>query len=168
MSRTIAISRRGWAAQSQSTGTQSTGRKNIIKKAVEKVKEPINDYEKSLELIDKHNLPVIYGALGADVTHGAASHHDKNIKIKDAYTPGTMIKRGLQRAAIGATTGAAYELTKNKLDDGEDIAKHVGEATVIGALSGATLGPALMYGTGKLAEHLRLKKLNKKDSNAKR
>ena len=134
-------------------------RKNIIRKAVEKVKAPLNDYEKSLKLIDKHKLPVTYGALGTDVTHGAASHHDESINIKDAYTPRTVIVRGLQRAAMGAAAGAAGSM----LTDEKGILGNVGKGAAIGALVGVTAGPALMYGAGKLAEHIRLKSKNSKN-----
>ena len=146
----------------------ATPRENVIRKAIKKIKEPLNDYEKSLELIDKHGLPTVYGVLGSDVTHGAASHHDKNIKIKDAYTPGTMIKRGFQRAAIGVAAGAGLAYLDKKHADGESAIKNISTSTAIGALAGATLGPAMMYGAGKLAEHYRLKNINKKDKNAKR
>ena len=160
MSQAIAISR-------SVPQKQSSARTGIINKAAHKIKEPFNDYEKSLNLIDKHNLPAVYGVMGTDVTHGAASHYDKNIKLKNAYTPTTVLKRGLQRAAIGASIGTVAALTNDKLSD-DDKLKNIGKSAAIAAAVGATAGPALMYGTGKLAEHIRNKIKNKKDQNATR
>jgi len=132
-------------------------RKNILRRAVEKIKEPFNDYERSLKLIDKHKLPTAYGVLGSDFTHGAASHHDKNIKLKNAYTINTIIKRSLQRAALGALTGAGLSYTLHDNPTAPVILKDAGLSAGIGALAGATIGPALAYGTGKLVERTRQK-----------
>ena len=142
-------------------------RKNILRKAVEKVKEPFNDYERSLELIDKHNLPTAYGTLGSDFVHGAASHHDEKINLKHAYTPNTVLKRSLQRAALGALVGAGLSYAAHSDPDVPVVLRDTGAAAGIGALTGATFGPALAYGVGKLIEKTRLKTKKKIKQNLK-
>ena len=136
-------------------------RKNIIKKAAEKVKASFNDYEKSLTLIDKHNLPVVYGALGSDLVQGAASVHDKKINIKKAYTPKTITTRALQRLALGAATGAGLSYIARDNPDAPTVLKDAGVAATVGAVAGATVGPAMAYAAGRSIEKLRQKSISK-------
>jgi len=140
-------------------------RKNILRKAVEKIKEPFNDYEKSLTLIDKHELPTAYGALGSDFTHGAASVHDKSINLKHAYTPKTIAVRAAQRASLGALAGLGASYLSGS--DTSGALSNAGVAAGVGALAGATVGPALSYASGKFIEKTRQKTKeriqNKKD-----
>jgi len=132
-------------------------RQDIIDKAVEKIKASFNDYDKSLRLIDKHKLPVIYGTLGSDVVHGAASNYDKKITVKDAYTPKTIANRTLQRMAYGAVIGAGLSYMNRDNPDMPTILKDTGTSVAVNALLGATVMPAAMYGIGKGLEHLRQK-----------
>ena len=140
-------------------------RKNIIRKAVEKIKSPVDDYEKSLKLIDKHKLPTVYGAVGSDFVHGAASMHDDKIKLKHAYTPKTIATRTWQRALIGGALGAGmsyYHGSRN-----EDLAKNAGGSALIGAAIGATAGPATFYLAGKALEAYKNRNKNKNKGNKK-
>ena len=132
-------------------------RQDIINKAVEKIKASFNDYDKSLQLIDKHKLPAIYGTLGSDVVHGAASNYDKKITVKDAYTPKTIANRTLQRIALGAVAGAGLSYMNRDNPDMPTILKDAGISAAVGGLIGATVMPAAMYGIGKGLEHLRQK-----------
>jgi len=132
-------------------------RQNIIDKAIEKIKASFNDYEKSLQLIDKYKLPAVYGVLGSDVVHGAASKYNKKITVKDAYTPQTIATRSLQRMALGAAIGVGYSYYKHDDPDAPTVLKDAGTSAAIGALMGATVMPATMYAVGKGLEHLRQK-----------
>ena len=132
-------------------------RQDIIDKAVEKIKASFNDYEKSLQLIDKYKLPAVYGVLGSDAVHGAASNYNKRITVKDAYTPKTIANRSLRRMALGAVVGAGYSYYKHDEPDAPTILKDAGTSATIGALMGATVGPAMVYTAAKGFEKLREK-----------
>lgn len=138
-----------------------TERKNIIRKALDKVKSSFNDDEKSSVLADKHNLPVIYRALGSDLVHGAASNYDKEITIKDAYTPKTIAARAARRMVTGAVIGAGLSYMNHDDLDASTILKDASAAAAVGAAVGAVTGPALMYTAGKSLEKLRQKTITK-------
>ena len=143
------------------TNTITIKRQDIIDKAVEKIKDSFDDYEKSLQLIDKHNLPAVYGVLGSDAVHGAASNYNKKITVKNAYTPKTITTRTLQRMALGALAGAGYSYYKHDDPDAPTVLKDAGTSAAVGALLGATIGPAMVYVIGKGTEQLRQKIVNR-------
>lgn len=138
-------------------GAVAVKRQDIIDKAVEKIKASFDDYEKSLKLANKYNLPKIYKILGSDVVHGAASNYDKKITIKDAYTPQTIATRTLQRMAYGAAIGAGYTYLTQDNPDTSTVLDNTKTSVAVNALLGATVMPAAMYGIGKGLEHLRQK-----------
>ena len=131
---------------------------HVATKPIQTTREAVSDIARAKMLMQKHNLHPAYFAVGTEAVHGAASVHDKSIKVKDAYNSRTVAARSLQRAAMGALSGAAvafYHHHENP--DPETVGSDALKGAALGALVGATVGPAMIYGGGKLAEHLKQK-----------
>jgi hypothetical protein len=143
--------------------------KQVVTKPIETTREAISDIARAKMLTQKYNLHPAYYAIGTEAVHGAASVHDKSIKVKHAYSPNTVAARSLQRAAMGALSGLAVSYFQHHENpDASTLGADAAKGAALGALVGATLGPAVVYGGGKLAEHIRQKIIQKRKSNAKK